>query len=264
MGRKGSLRVRLLLLCLCLSVGLPSVQASERPLKVTFILSPPLIVGTPDEYVFSGIMIDAVTSLANTCGLKAVFVESPSWSRAQIAAQEGVADALMPTNWSEHRLAHFHFPEEAIYDSEMRVMTLKGYGYESYDGLAMLRGKRVGKLDNALIAPDVDRFLAGPAVILSERPTVLALFENLVRRRLDFVIGDVLSGIHYTSEAGLWDKVQVLEPAIGAIPQYLALSRKSPLFREAGGPDILQCLLETPQKASDDSRSTRLYEKNNK
>lgn len=221
-------------------------------MTVTFILSPPLVMEGETPGTFVGVMVDAVRRLSQTCGVAPVFIESPSWNRAQAATIRGTTDALMPTNWSQERLAVFHFPDESLFRSQMSVMALKSRGQENYSGLEMFRGKRVGKLDKALIEAEFDRFVGQEGILLSERPTVIALFESLIRDRLDYVVGDVLSAIHYTKEIGFWEKVQVLDPPVGVIPQYLALSRNSPLFADTA---LLDCLLTTPQNADNDPRA---------
>lgn len=240
--------------CLCLCVFLPVVAAqadaptqanisAPQELKVALIISPPLIVRESSSGQYGGFMVRATRSLAKKCGIRARFVEAPSWSRAYRMAVEGRADAIIPLSKSQERLATFLYPATPQYVLEMSAFTAATNSETDYKGLSMFTGKRVGKLDNALVEKSFDEFAKSGQIKLSERSTVRGLFESLLRGRLDYVVGDTLSGIFYAEQLGAQNKIRVLKPPLGSSREYLAFSRKSKLMQDTESA-LAKCLLQ--------------------
>ena len=180
---------------------------------------------------FDGVMVRTTLALAKKCAVRAQFIEAPSWSRAYKMAVDGVVDALIPTSKSLERQALFYYPASPQYVLEISVFSAAARNEPIYSGLDMLAGKRIGKLDNALIEETFDTFAKAGHLQLSERATVRRLFQGLLRGRFDYVIGDTLSGNYYAEQLGAGDKIIALEPPIGRSSEYLAFSRKSHLMK---------------------------------
>lgn len=249
-----SLKQVAITLCFCISVFWPisAVQSytTEKPnlvapqeLTVALILSPPLIMLNSVSGDYDGIMVQATRRLAEKCGIRARFIEAPSWSRAYRMAIMGNADAIIPVSKSQERLAVFHYPTTPQYVLKISAFAAAKNGEKAYTGLQMFVGKRVGKLDNALVEKSFDEFVKTKRVQLSERPTVRSLFEGLLRGRLDYVVGDTLSGTFYAEQLGAKNEIIALEPPIGTSPEYLAFSHKSSLMKDTESA-LAKCLLQ--------------------
>lgn len=203
----------------------PRLFAQEHILDVAVINIPPEIVIDPDTQQVTGTVATAARAMAQKCRAKINFIVSPAWSRAFRLAVDGTADAVVPTIESAERSKFLFFPKNPVVRSEMGLIAMKSDGHKSFTGFAMLDNKRIGRIAGGLIAPEFDTYLHENEITVSRQHSYFSLFKSLVAKRVDFVVGNQASYLHFANELNIADEIQLLMPVIHSVPQYLALSR---------------------------------------
>lgn|GEM_PF-1196162 len=220
--------------------------ATERvTLRVSTIVVPPLVVHDRENNRLSGTALDAVRALANRCGADVDFIITPSWNRAYMMAQLGIADGVIPTNFSEERLAYFDFPSEPLVDMKPSLIVRIDSPAKRFSGLDILKGKRIGVRTNALLEKDFDAYVRSNKATLVERSDSVSLVDELLSGRVDFIADSSAMIVYHLTRSKIPERIRVLEPPLGASGQFLALSKKrSASF--APETDLSHCLLTTP------------------
>lgn len=228
---------------LVLLIGLCGSLASVRAdtLRVSTIIMPPFIEISPGDPPH-GQAVEAVTKLAQHCGLEAQVIIMPSWSRAFTSAQSGITDALIPANYSKERAKHFDFPATPLLTVEPRLFVRKDSPFTTFAGLPMLDGFGVAVRKNAILEARFDTYIRADTVTLVERGESRAMMDDLLSGRVDFVASPPTMFEAALKAHGLMDRVRSLEPALGKSVQYLALSKKRATAIADGTP-ASSCLL---------------------
>lgn len=216
-------------------------QAQAPVLRISTIVMPPFIEVSPGDAPH-GQAIDAVTRLATGCGLEVQVVIMPSWGRAFTSAQNGLTDAVIPTNYSDERAITFDFPATPLLTVEPRLFVRTDAPYVAYTGFAMLDGLGVAVRKNAILEAGFDAYVRAGTVALFERGESRAMMDDLLSGRVEFVASPPTMFEAALKAHGLMDKVRSLEPALGKSVQFLALSKKRAAVIADGTP-ASACLL---------------------
>ncbi len=224
--------------------------AADKPtLRVSTIVVPPLVVHDTDNNSLSGTAVNAVRALAKQCGADVNFIITPSWNRAYMMAQIGIADGVIPTNYSEDRLAYFDFPSDPLVDMKPSLIVRIDSPAKHFSSLDMLRGKKVGVRTNALLEDKFDAYVRSGKATLVERSDSVSLVDELLSGRVDFIADSSAMIVYHLTESKIPERIRILEPPLGASGQFLALSKKR-ASSFASGTDLSHCLLP-PASPSD-------------
>ncbi len=220
-----TLKIKLSIISLFILALQQNASAQEQILDVTVIHIPPEVIIDPETRGVTGSVAEAARAMARKCRASINFVVTPAWSRAFRLAVDGTVDAVVPTIESAERSKFLFFPKHPVIKSEMGLIAMKSDGHKGFTGFAMLDNKRIGRIAGGLIAPEFDTYLHENEITVSRQHSYFSLFKSLVARRVDFVVGNQASYLHFANELGITDEIQLLTPVIHSVPQYLALSR---------------------------------------
>lgn len=197
-------------------------------MTIVTIEGPPLPKADGGYIASGGLGIkEAKTALA-ACNIKAKFTVSPSWKRGFSMATAGQVDAIIPTNKKPDRIALFHFPAKPFKKMTVVLFTQASNPVSSFSGLEeVLDGKRFGRIAGSSLETSLDAFVAAGRVRLDERTKVRALYEGLLRGRLDYVAEVLEHSAPFIRALQAEDKIKALSPPLGVIPLYIAVSKKS-------------------------------------
>lgn len=225
--------------------GLAARADGPVDLTVTIVEFPPQLVWSSATQRVEGSAVDALQRLGDKCGASFTVILSPSWTRAYTMARSGKADGIMPLNFAEDRQQDFFYTKAPVFHMRTVLVVHRNSPVLRFDGLSILDGKTVGKLDNALIEPAFDAYITRDSVQVSERHTFDRLIENVARGRLDFAVGEYGSFRHWADVLGHSGQLRALDPPIGVVPVYLGLTRAdvSELARQE---KLRRCLVDTP------------------
>jgi ABC-type amino acid transport substrate-binding protein len=232
---------RLTVFVLLVGFGDVALPSHADALRISTIVMPPFIEVTPGDAPH-GQAVDAVTELAEACGLEPQVIIMPSWNRAFTSAQTGVTDAVIPANYSAERAEHFDFPDTPLLTVEPRLFVRKDSSFTAFTGFAMLDGHGVSVRKNAILEAGFDAYVRAGTVALFERGESRAMMDDLLSGRVDFVASPPTMFEAALKAHGLMDRVRSLEPALGKSVQYLALSKKRAAVIAEGTP-ASACLL---------------------
>jgi len=195
------------------------------------LVAPPYII--KDEHNNpSGILVELIQQTLRPLGIEPQF-RITNWARAFKSATAGKIDALIPAIKSPDREKALIYPAEPLTVLQMGLMRQKGSS-AVYDGeLESLKGRRIGRIRNARVAPAFDKAAANGLFHLEERSSFGLLALAVVHGRVDFLAGDELMGLWGAAENGVLNRIEVAHPHFGDNPVYLAISKKSPLASRA-------------------------------
>lgn len=229
----------------CLMIGsiCASAGASDKPtIRISSIVVPPLVVRADPKADVTGSAVEAARALAHACGANTDFIITPSWNRAYMMAQIGIVDGVIPTNFSEDRLAFFDFPKEPLVDMSPTLIVRKESPVMAFTSLDILKGKRVGVRTNALLEDKFDAYVRSDQAILVERSDSRSLVDELLSGRVDFIADSPAMIIYHITESNVPKRIRVLDPPLGHSGQFLALSKKRSAA-VADGTALSKCLL---------------------
>lgn len=190
----------------------------------------------------TGTAIKALESLSVRCGIALDLIVTPSWNRAYMMAQIGIVDGLVPTNFSKERAKFFDFPQASLVKISPALIVRNDNPVRAFQGLEMLRGKRVGVRTNALLEEKFDAFMHSGAAIRVERSNSKSLVEELLSGRVDFIADVPTMIVYHMSASRIPERIRFLHPPLGQSSQFLALSHKRAPHL-AAGTVISACLL---------------------
>ena len=217
-------------------------ELEDDSISVAVIHVPPYIdIGYRNKPI-TGLAVDVTTRLVTQCGLKVRFVPMASWNRAILLAKDGKIDGVIPAHKTEERQAVFDYVSEPVFTAEMVLFARRAGGPSTFQGLTSLYGKRVGVISEALVEKEFNSYIRSNQVTLVEYRSLPVLLAGLVKNRLDFVAGNRVIGRFSAQEQGILDRIIDLEPALGYIPVYLALSKRRQVSAETEK-KIQSCLL---------------------
>jgi len=212
---------------LALSVGAACSESDEpATIRISTIVVPPMVVQNPQTGELSGTAVEALHELSDRCAVRLELIVTPSWNRAYMMAQIGIVDGVIPTNFAEDRLAFFDFPPSPLVDMSPTLIVRSDSPIQAFEGLAMLRGKRVAVRTNALLEERFDTFMRSGAAILVERSDSQSLVDELLSGRVDFIADAPAMIIYHMSARKIPERIRFLKPPLGHSGQFLALSRK--------------------------------------
>lgn len=219
-----------------------SAQSQTPTLKVATIETPPAAYKDPETKEARGLAVDKVRELAKRCGVNVEVTIKSAWSRAYQGTIEGKTDGLIPTTFTEERLAFFDFAEPALVDFDISLLVAPSSPYKEFTGYDMLDGKMIGIRTGASMGKGITDYLATGKAETMERVNSAGLARILFNKQVDFLVDSSWSFPHHIGENRTKREMRVLEPALESSPQYLALSknRAAPF---AAGTEVSNCLL---------------------
>lgn len=220
----------LVTLAFCWLAWTAGAASTEREdptaIRISTIVVPPMVVQDPETGNLTGTAVAALQALAARCNVRLELIVTPSWNRAYMMAQIGIVDGVIPTNYAEDRLAFFDFPPSPLVDMSPTLIVRTDSPIQFFEGLEMLRGKRVAVRTNALLEERFDAFMRGGGAVLVERSDSQSLVDELLSGRVDFIADAPAMIIYHMSARKIPERIRFLKPPLGHSGQFLALSRK--------------------------------------
>ncbi len=201
-----------------------------------------MVIQNVDSGDLTGTAIKALERLSTQCGIPVDLIVTPSWNRAYMMAQIGIVDGLVPTNFSKERTKFFDFPKAPLVKMSPTLIVRRDNPAQAFQGLEMLRGKRVGVRTNALLEEKFDAFVRSGAAVLVERSDSKSLIEELLSGRVDFIADAPAMIVYHMSASRIPEQIRFLQPPLGQSSQFLALSHKRAPHL-AAGTAVSACLL---------------------
>lgn len=223
------------------AVSLPAFAATPT-LKVTTIETPPAAYKNPETKQVEGIAVDKVRELAKRCDVNVEVTIQSAWTRAYDDVVSGEMDGLIPTTFTEERLALFDFAQPALVDFNISLIVPLKSPYTEFTGYNMLDGKVIGIRTGAEMGDSVKEYLATDKAEVVGRVNSTGLSKILFSKQVDFLIDSPWSFADHLGENRSKRAMRVIEPHLETSPQYLALSKKRAAPFAAGTP-ISECLL---------------------
>lgn len=238
------MRKKSTLVCLgALIIGQLGAATAQQPtLKVATIETPPAAYKDAETNEVKGIAVDKVRELANKCGVNVEVTIKSAWSRAYKGTIDGTTDGLIPTTYTQERLAFFDFAEPALFNFDISLLVAPNSLLKEFTGYDMLDGKVIGIRTGASMGQGITEYLATGKAERMERVNSTGLARILFNKQVDALVDSAWSFPHHIGENRTKREMRVLEPALESSPQYLALSknRAAPF---AAGTEISECLL---------------------
>lgn len=220
---------------LTLASGAVWSESDDRAvMRVATIIVPPMVIKNGDTGDLTGTAIKAIERLSTLCDMPLDLIVTPSWNRAYMMAQIGIVDGLVPANFSKERTKFFDFPKTPLVKMSPALIVRRDNPAQTFQGLEMLRGKRVGVRTNALIEEKFDAFVRSGAAVLVERSDSKSLIEELLSGRVDFIADAPAMIIYHMSASRIPERIRFLKPPVGQSSQFLALSHKRAPHLAAG------------------------------
>lgn len=246
---KSVYKIKICLLSLWALLCTAPVLATSQPiLKVATINVPPMAYMDPETMIVTGVVTHLVQERAAACNVTVAFIFTPSWARAYQMAVSGTADGLIPTTYTQSRLASFDYAMPAFYDLRPSLIVRQDSPFLRFTGLEQLDGKRVGIRAKAKLVKNFDDYIENGTVEIVERTNSKGLAEVLIAGTVDFIVDSPGVMAYHLGKDQMEEKVRVLEPNLGSSQQYLALSKKRQ-SQFAAGTALSECLLnEKPSR----------------
>jgi polar amino acid transport system substrate-binding protein len=156
-------------------------------------------------------------------GAEVEFVRVP-WVRVLLSVQRQTVDAGLCGTENSERSAYSHYPEEPLlsYDATLFVLTDSPLQNSDIKGL---KGRTFGLIKGYTYG-DVDKALEDQGMVRREVNDREALFQLLIRGRLDAVLDSVLPTFADARKLGVHAQIRPLFPSLSETPAYLFFSRK--------------------------------------
>ena len=223
--------------------GLFNGATAQQPtLTIATIETPPAAYKDPETKEARGLAVDKVRELAQKCGVNVEVSIKSAWSRAYEGTIEGKTDGIIPTTFTQERLALFDFSEPALFNFEISLLVPPSSEFTEFTGYDMLDGKVIGIRTGASMGQGIADYLATGKAEKMERVNSAGLARILFNKQADVLVDSAWSFPHHIGENRTKREMRVLQPALESSPQYLALSKnRNPAF--AAGTEISNCLL---------------------
>lgn len=193
-------------------------------LEVHGLEFPPYIM-TEKNGDAKGIIVDMVRELAVRLDEPVQFTIT-NWARAYRVVTRHESDALIPTMKIKERLKFLHYPETPLLYLNFYLIRHKDSPHKFSGELKDLTGYKVGRIRGAKVAPSFDQALANGLFTVKERSNTKLLVKGLLYKRLDFIALDWRVARWEELAMTNQHNIQVVEPPLGKVPVYLALSKE--------------------------------------
>lgn len=160
-----------------------SLSTRSQTIVLTAVGDPWPVLLNPDTKE-QGLLTEIVRKAYKTQGydLKIKFVP---WSRAMVMIQQKQADLLIGAWYTEERNDYLLY-SDIIFSSALSFVKLKDSPFE-YEGLASLKGKRVGTILGYQYGND---FLRDPNIIRITSDSILINIHNVIAERINLALDD--------------------------------------------------------------------------
>lgn len=170
-----------------------------------------------------GLDAEIVAAVVKQAGAEADFEPQP-WSRVQDMLARGEVDAAFQFVGRPDRFEKYFMigPHRMGYT----VFAARSGSAIPVQDVNALRGYRIGAIRGYTYGPAFDQ-----ATQLTKDTTAgdnLQLVRMLAAGRVDLIIGDRETLMHFARQAALQAQIQVLQPALSQVPRYIAVPRSKP------------------------------------
>lgn len=195
---------------------------------------PPMIIAPKGEQQATGIITDLTREILKRTGHRVEF-KITNWARAMKEAEYGVSDALIPTMKSKDREAFLRFPKIPVLVLNYVLITQKGRKIDFNGSLDELVRYRILKLRDGRVTPAFDKAVEDGLLNIQERTDFTQVARGVASKRADLGTINNFNYFWIAEREGLFSLTDVVEPALGQTPVYLALSRNSTTDELAAG-----------------------------
>jgi polar amino acid transport system substrate-binding protein len=170
-----------------------------------------------------GLCVEVAKAAIREMGHEVEFVRVP-WVRVLLSVEQKRVDAGLCGTKNAERAAYSHYPEEPLtsFDATLFVRTdspIQSPDVEGLDGLTfgLIKGYNYGELDK-----DFER----QGLIRLEARDRKALFQMLVKGRIDMMLDSILPTFADARKFGVHTQIRPLFPSLSESPGYLFFSQK--------------------------------------
>ncbi len=147
------------------------------------------------------------------------------WQRVQALAKAGSFDFIVGIYSNEDRRGFLEYTIPYMSDPiAVTVLKDKTFEFKSREDLI---GKTGVTMHGDSFGQDFDNYIK-TKLDLKRAYTVDAIFKNLIAGRVEYILWGYYPIITNSSEVGVYDKIDILEPSVVTENMYMAFSKKSP------------------------------------
>lgn len=198
--------------------------ADKNIITVGGLPFPPFIIAENNKV--SGVIPDIIEEAVKRTGKKVEFKIS-NWPRAFKQVQLGKIDGIIPAMKTPDREKFLYYPSKELVKFEQVFFKAKGKSIKFDKSMESLKSYKIGRVRNARVSPAFDKAREGGLLKVEERNDIAQLLKGADRGRLDIVAIDRIVGLWNAKKLGLLQKVEPVNPSLGAIPVYLAFAKKN-------------------------------------
>ena len=149
-----------------------------------------------------------------------------SWADAQAAARDGKADMIFGIYHNDERAQYLDYVQPAFMFDDVAVFVAKGKAFP-FEGQDDLIGKKGVTNEGESYGNAFDAFMKDKLDV-ARTNGIDEAFNALLSGQADYLIAGYYPGLAEAAEAGVKDKVEVLDQALLTAEMFVAFSKKSP------------------------------------
>ncbi len=169
----------------------------------------------------SGLVVDIIRSVAGAMDMTVTFEQYP-WSRCLEMVKNGRADAMMNLTKTEEREQFLWFSDNILVHEINRFFKLKDSGIDYSGDVHTLMPLRIGAVRNYSYGHEFDQ-VQFPNIFQCE--TENDLIRNLVKNRLDVIVGNEIVISRFIRQENLVDVITPMSPILSRVPLYIGFSK---------------------------------------
>jgi len=173
-----------------------------------------------------------VEQIATKLNVPVVSKYTGSWSDAQAAARDGVADVIFGIYFNDERATYLDYVQPAFMLDPVVAMVATGKGFP-FTGQDDLVGRKGVTNAGESYGPEFDAFIADKLTV-TRTAGVNKAFDAVIAGEADYVIVGLYPGITAAAQFGVTGKLTPLDPPLLTAQMFVAFSKKSPCLALMG------------------------------